>query len=73
MVEVTEIGESPYMTVCTESQVDYMCYTDSVNPDLDDCRASDRSFAAVASQRHRFVTLERRSSVTKRAAIVQGH
>ena len=52
MVEVTEIGESAYMAACTESQIDYMCYTDSVNPDLDGWRASDRSFAAVASQRH---------------------
>ena len=36
MVEVTEIGESAYMAVCTESPIDYMCYTDSVHPDLDD-------------------------------------
>ena len=35
MVEVTEIGESAYMAACTESQIDYTCYTDSVNPDLD--------------------------------------
>ena len=47
----------------TESQIDYMCYThwaaigymcyaESVNPDLDVWRARDRSFTAVASQRH---------------------